>query len=91
VKAKLLLDQRTFNCTLCGRSLNRDVNAAVNIERETTRLHAQQLADPDGSDVAGLRPETQNADRRTPKTSTATTDEAVFDDGRTRHPRTCVV
>lgn len=68
VTAKLSLSQRTFDCAQCGMSVDRDVNAAVNIEQEAMRLHVQQLADL-VSDVAGLRPETRNADRRTPKTS----------------------
>ena len=31
VKAKLSLSERTFNCDACGLSLDRDVNAAINI------------------------------------------------------------
>ncbi len=90
VTAKLSLSQRTFDCTTCGAHIDRDVNAARNIEREAVRLHAQQQADPSGSEVAGLRPETRNADRRTRKTSTATAAGAVFVDGRTRQPHTRV-
>jgi putative transposase len=90
VTAKLSLSQRTFDCTACGAHIDRDVNAARNIEREALKLHAQQQADPSGSGVAGLRPETRNADRRTHKTSTATAAGAVFVDGRTRQPHTRV-
>ena len=32
VKAKLSLSERTFNCDACGLSMDRDVNAAINIE-----------------------------------------------------------
>ena len=32
VKAKLPLSERTFNCDMCGLSIDRDVNAAINIK-----------------------------------------------------------
>ena len=32
VKAKLSLSERTFNCDACGLSIDRDVNAAINIK-----------------------------------------------------------
>ena len=32
VKAKLPLSERTFNCDACGASMDRDLNAAINIE-----------------------------------------------------------
>ena len=32
VKAKLSLSERTFNCDACGLSLDRDLNAAINIQ-----------------------------------------------------------
>ena len=32
VKAKLSLSERTFNCDACGLSIDRDVNAAINIQ-----------------------------------------------------------
>ena len=89
VTAKLSLSQRTFDCTSCGAHIDRDVNAARNIEREADRLHAQQ-AGPSGSDVAGLRPETRNAARRTHKTEPATAGQAVSADARTRQPHTRV-
>ncbi len=89
VTAKLSLSQRTFDCTHCGAHIDRDVNAAVNIEREAVRLHAQQPADPVAG-VAGLRPETRNAVRRTRKTSPTSVGEAVSVDARTRQPHTRV-
>ena len=33
VKAKLLLDVRQYNCEICGFSIDRDVNAAVNLAK----------------------------------------------------------
>ena len=70
VKAKLSLAERTFACHECGFTLDRDVNAARNIAREATRLLGHSH-DQKGQkhDVAGLRPETRNADRRPRKTS----------------------
>ena len=53
VKAKLTLSARTFACPDCGRSLDRDLNAAINLA---------QLV------VAGSGPKTSNgrgADRKT--------------------------
>ena len=32
VKAKLSLSERTFNCDMCGLSIDRDLNAAINIK-----------------------------------------------------------
>lgn len=63
VKAKLDRSTRVFDCTDCGAVIDRDVNAARNIAEEARRL----LGEQDGS-VAGLRPETQNADPRPRKT-----------------------
>jgi putative transposase len=73
VKAKLPLSARTFDCDHCDMSLDRDVNAAHNIAREAVRLHQHQQQD----DVAGLRPETRNADPRSHKTRRATAQMAV--------------
>ncbi|MCU1362126.1 MAG: transposase, partial [Ilumatobacteraceae bacterium] len=76
VKAKLPLNIRTFDCDHCGITLDRDVNAALNIEREAIRLHANQQQDHEVN-VAGLRPETRNADPRPLKTRRAQAREAV--------------
>ncbi len=60
VKAKLPLHARTFDCEHCDAHVDRDVNAAHNIAREAVRLHGSTSHE----DVAGLRPETVNADSR---------------------------
>jgi putative transposase len=62
VKAKLDRSARVFECTDCGAAIDRDVNAARNIAEEARRLLAEDTP------VAGLRPETQNADPRLRKT-----------------------
>jgi putative transposase len=33
VKAKLLLDQRTYHCVACGLTIDRDLNAAINLAK----------------------------------------------------------
>jgi putative transposase len=55
-KAKLALSERVFECSTCGTSLERDVNAARNIHREGLRLLTNEA-----STVAGHQPETINA------------------------------
>jgi putative transposase len=55
-KAKLALGDRVFECSTCGVTLERDVNAARNIHREGLRLLTTQA-----STVAGYQPETINA------------------------------
>ncbi|MBK5221303.1 MAG: transposase [Acidimicrobiia bacterium] len=78
-KAKLALGDRTFICDdpHCALVLDRDVNAARNIAREAQRLLEQQE-----QPVAGLRPETQNAEPRPHKTSPAHAGMAAVARGR---------
>jgi putative transposase len=81
VTAKLLLQTRVFNCDNCGVSLDRDVNAAHNIAREAVRLHEHNLtvASTEATVVAGLRPETRNADSRLCQTNPEHALEAAAD------------
>ena len=53
VKAKLRLSERTYQCDSCGLTIDRDLNAAVNLAR-----HAQGETDPSTGVVTG------GADRR---------------------------
>jgi putative transposase len=60
VKTKLTLSERTYHCSTCGLTLDRDLNAAYNLAALAARV-----------DVAGSGPETLNgrgADRKTPPT-----------------------
>lgn len=83
VRAKLPLSARVFDCTSCGHTLDRDVNAALNIATEAARLLAQRAVDSEAhEDVAGLRPETLNADPRSCETTTASAVEAGVVRGR---------
>jgi putative transposase len=54
-KAKLAVSERVFECSKCGISLDRDVNAARNIRDEGIRLLTNEAT------VAGYQPETLNA------------------------------
>lgn len=76
VKAKLDRATRVFDCERCAVVIDRDVNAARNIEREAIRLLAEDRP------VAGLRPETQNADPRPRKTTRAPARTAAAARGR---------
>jgi putative transposase len=80
-KAKLALWERTFICdnTACDLVLDRDVNAARNIAREG-RLLGQHH-------VAGLRPETENADPRPHRTRPAHADLAAVVRAEPNNPR----
>jgi putative transposase len=73
VRAKLLRGTRVFECDTCKTSLDRDVNAARNIAREGARLLLERSSENQEQEqnVAGLRPETQNADPRSRKTGGA--------------------
>jgi putative transposase len=62
-KAKLDLSMRIYECDICSLILDRDVNAAINIGREATRLLERPGIDDHVNykqHVAGLRPETRN-------------------------------
>ena len=72
VKAKLDLSMRVYECDTCSLVLDRDVNAAINIAREGARLLESRVTEGHSMQhVAGLRPETQNADPRQQKTTEA--------------------
>jgi putative transposase len=74
VRTKLPLHVRIFDCTECGVVLNRDVNAARNIQREGLRLLREQLPAESlgtGGPVASIRGETRNDDPRTGETQPA--------------------
>lgn len=74
MRAKLHLAERTFTCDTCGHVADRDTNAATNIAREAERLLEHQYAT-----VAGLRPETRNADPRLRQTGRAQARPAAAD------------
>ena len=75
MKAKLPLNIRIFDCDMCGITPYRDVHASCDIEREAVRLHDHQQQEQQV--VAGLRPETRNADLRSHKTTPAEAGVAV--------------
>ena len=59
VKAKLSLSERTFNCDACGLSIDRDVNAAINIKVAGS---AQETLNARGEDVRRANGMLGNAD-----------------------------
>jgi putative transposase len=78
VKTKLPLWERVFECHTCGHTSDRDVNAAHNLEHYARRFAGlssrgtpDESNEPDQHGVAGLRPETRNADPRSQKTRPA--------------------
>ena len=78
VKATLALSTRTFECDSCDLVLDRDVNAAINIEQEALRLLVLLEAENTESSnhVARIRPETLNAESRTKETASSYDDNA---------------
>jgi putative transposase len=44
INRQLMLSQRTFNCPLCGLSIDRDLNAAIDLARWQPRTPAPQLS-----------------------------------------------
>jgi putative transposase len=56
VKPKLSLAQRTFNCTACGLSLDRDINAARNLAALVRHVDLELLGDAKTGRGAYVRP-----------------------------------
>ena len=46
VKKRMPLKYRTYCCLKCGKSLDRDLNAAINLEREARRILGEVLHVP---------------------------------------------
>jgi putative transposase len=80
-KAKLDLSERIFECSNCGISLDRDVNATRNIRDEGLRLLTNDV-----STVAGHQPETLNAVSRDRKTGPLWCDGGDRHQSRTTQP-----
>ena len=68
VKAKLHRGAAIFDCHECGHRDDRDRNAAVNLAMWAVRENAARMIVEEAQCVAGLRPETRNADPRPGKT-----------------------
>ena len=81
-KAKLALSDRIFECSKCGLSLDRDVNAARNIRDEGIRLLTNEA-----STVAGHQPETLNAVSRDRETKPPRRGSGNRYQSRTTQPR----
>ena len=80
-RAKLALSDRVFECSTCGITLDRDVNAARNIRDEGIRLLTNEA-----STVAGHQPETLNAVSRDRKTGAPRCDGGDRYQSRTTQP-----
>jgi putative transposase len=80
-RAKLALSDRVFECSACGITLDRDVNAARNIRDEGIRLLTNEA-----STVAGHQPETLNAVSRDRKTGAPRCDGGDRYQSRTTQP-----
>jgi len=53
VKAKLLLENRTYHCETCGLTLDRDLNAAINLARWASTAPAVNTTSAGTSSAAG--------------------------------------
>jgi len=61
VKAKLLFENRTYHCEACGLTLDRDLNAAINLARWASTAPAVNTTPAGTSSVAGRRGEARPA------------------------------
>ena len=53
VKAKLSLSERVFECSSCGVKLDRDLNAALNIEKQVVAQSCGETLNGQGEGSAG--------------------------------------
>ena len=74
VKAKLLLENRTYHCETCGLELDRDLNAAINLARWASTAPAVNTTSAGTSSVAGRGGEVRP--RRQKRANEAHPDEA---------------
>ena len=51
VKTKLSLNERTYRCDACGLRIDRDLNAAINIEKQHVAPSAEETLNARGGDV----------------------------------------
>ena len=68
VKAKLSLNERTYHCDACGFRIDRDLNAAINIEKRIVAPSAEETLNARGGDVRHDRrkPAAQTPAKREP-------------------------